>query len=210
MNRCGTVPARMRRLLFLRNSARMSLSIQHGVINRRPRLILELSCKAGKEPAFNSTAIACLSVAASPALSFSPACESSQPRCGMHQPHARPNPAAAPSGGRGLDPPSVCWMDPMTHARAYCSRNSGEQQLAARRPFIGWTKRAVGEPPRLAMVQFVDTNGQRGGHATPYPALTSLQFGKGTRTSRFTAYGSLAERHGSRKVLRSDCLLQCC
>ena len=35
---------------------------------------------------------------------------------------------------------------------------------------------AVAEPQRLAMVQFVDTNGQRGSHATAYPALTNLQW----------------------------------
>jgi putative ABC transport system permease protein len=34
----------------------------------------------------------------------------------------------------------------------------------------------VEDPNRLAMVQFVDTNGQRGVHATPYPALTNLQW----------------------------------
>jgi putative ABC transport system permease protein len=34
----------------------------------------------------------------------------------------------------------------------------------------------VEDPNRLAMVQFVDTNGQRGSHATPYPALTNLQW----------------------------------
>ena len=34
----------------------------------------------------------------------------------------------------------------------------------------------VAEPQRLAMVQFADTHGQRGSHATPYPALTNLQW----------------------------------
>jgi predicted permease len=34
----------------------------------------------------------------------------------------------------------------------------------------------VAEPERLAMVQFADTKGQRGSHATPYPALTNPQW----------------------------------
>jgi putative ABC transport system permease protein len=34
----------------------------------------------------------------------------------------------------------------------------------------------VAEPQRLAMIQFADTRGQRGSHATPYPALTNPQW----------------------------------
>ena len=34
----------------------------------------------------------------------------------------------------------------------------------------------VAEPRLLAMVQFADTHGQRGSHATPYPALTNPQW----------------------------------
>src|SRR2546421_1769202 len=34
----------------------------------------------------------------------------------------------------------------------------------------------VAEPRLLVMVQFADTQGQRGGHATAYPALTNPQW----------------------------------
>jgi predicted permease len=49
----------------------------------------------------------------------------------------------------------------------------------------------VAEPQRLAMVQFVDTRGQRGSHATAYPALTNLQWER-LRDSQDAFSGALA------------------
>jgi predicted permease len=49
----------------------------------------------------------------------------------------------------------------------------------------------VTEPGRLAMVQFVDTHGQRGSHVTPYPALTNPQWER-LRDSQEAFSGMLA------------------